>query len=83
LIITVAAYDENGTPLGTTSISMPANTHKAFLLTSQFPALQNAKGIIWFSAVTGTGNPAYFNVLGVRATTSTYTSIVPIVPAGF
>lgn len=83
LNIAVAAYDENGTQIVTGTISMPKNTHQAFLLTTQFPALQNAKGTIWFTAVDGAGNGTYFNVLGVRATTSTYTSIVPIVPAGF
>jgi hypothetical protein len=88
LNITVAAYDENGIQIVASTISMQQNTHTAFLLTSQFPALQNVKGTIWFTGVPftdakGVLQQEYFNVLGVRATTSTYTSIVPIVPAGF
>ncbi|HEV2199580.1 MAG TPA: hypothetical protein VGR73_07155 [Bryobacteraceae bacterium] len=84
LNITVTAYDENGVQLATPALpAMLANTHTAFLLTDKFPALKNAKGTIWFTAVDGMGNGTYFNVLGVRATTGTYTSIVPIVQAGF
>jgi hypothetical protein len=52
-------------------------------LTTQFPALVGKKGSIFFSGADASGNPAYFNVLGVRATNTTYTSIVPIVPAGY
>lgn len=84
LNITVAAYDENGVQLTTPPLpAMAANTHTAFLLTDKFPALKNVKGTIWFKATDSMGNGTFFNVLGVRATASTYTSIVPIVPAGF
>jgi hypothetical protein len=83
LNLTVNAYDQSGNQLVKTTISMPANTHQAFLLTTQFPALAGKKGSIFFSGADASGNPAYFNVLGVRATNTTYTSIVPIVPAGY
>jgi hypothetical protein len=81
LNLTVNAYDQSGNQLVKTTMTMPANTHQAFLLTTQFPALAAKKGAIFFSSVDAAGNQYYFNVLGVRATTSTYTSIVPIVPA--
>lgn len=82
LYITVTAYDENGVQIATPPLPpMDANTHQAFLLTNQFPALKNAKGTIWFTGADSNGNSVNFKALGVRATTSTYTSIVPIVLA--
>lgn len=81
LNLTVNAYDQSGNQLVKTTMTMPANAHQAFLLTTQFPALAGKRGTIFFSSVDAAGNQYYFNVLGVRATTNTYTSIVPIVPA--
>ena len=85
LTISVTAYDQNGVQLVNTTEQLKAYAHTACLLTDPvcFPQLTNAKGTIWFTGADAMGNPAYFNVLGVRATASTYTSIVPIVPAGF
>jgi len=85
LTITETAYDQSGNKLATGTITLASGTHEAFLLTDPtlgFPALAGKKGTIWFSGADSFGNPAYLNVLGVRATTSTYTSIVPIIPAG-
>ncbi len=83
LTISVVAYDETGHQLASSTIPILANAHTAFLLTTEFPALANTKGTIWFNGTDSAGNPAYFNLLGVRATATTFTSIVPIVPADF
>jgi hypothetical protein len=82
LNLAVTAYDQSGNQLVKTTISMAAGAHQAFLLNTQFAALAGKRGTVWLSGTDASGNPAYFNVLGVRATNTTYTSIVPIVPAG-
>jgi len=43
LNIAVTAYDPTGKQLVSTTISLAAGTHEAFLLTTQFPALVNEK----------------------------------------
>jgi hypothetical protein len=80
LTINVTAYDQSGNKLATTPVNLANGAHTAFLLTSQFPALAGKRGTIWFTGADSGGNQALFNVLGVRATNTTYTSIVPIVP---
>ena len=82
LTINVTAYDQSGNKLATNPVTLASGAHTAFLLTNQFPALAGKRGTIWFSGSDSGGNTANFNVLGVRATTNTYTSIVPIVPDG-
>jgi len=84
LNINVTAYNDSGTQLVNKTITLASGAHEAFLLTDPtlgFPALAGQKGTIWFSGTDASGNPAYFNVLGVRATADTYTSIVPLIPA--
>jgi hypothetical protein len=83
LTVSVTAYDQSGAQIASGSIPILSNAHTAFLLTNQFPQLANKKGTIWFNGADSAGNPANFNLLGVRATTTTFTSIVPIVPADF
>ena len=77
LTVGVTIYDINGNQILTDNITLPGNGHTAFLLTSRYPRLANSQG---FAVFTG----SYFmNVLGLRATGNTYTSVTPIVADGW
>jgi hypothetical protein len=69
--VPVTLYDDKGTTLGTTSIILPANGHKSFILTDQFPAAANIRGSVEFGSGGG-----QISALGIRATAAgAYTSI--------
>jgi hypothetical protein len=77
LTVGVSVYDMNGTLILTDNITLPGNGHTAFLLSSRYPQLANQQG---FAVFTGS---YYMNVLGLRATANTYTSVTPIVADGW
>ena len=64
-------YSDTGATLGTAFINLPANGHKSFILTSQFPAAANIRGSVQFGSGGG-----QIGALGIRAAaTGAYTSI--------
>jgi hypothetical protein len=77
LSVSVIVYDMNGNQILTDNITLPGNGHTSFLLTSRYPQLANRQG---FAIFTGS---YYMNILGLRATTSTFTSVTPIVANGW
>ncbi len=77
LTITVTFYDQTGTNFDTETIQLAPLAHTAFMLPVRFPKSAGKKGYVIFSA------SSYFNVLGLRATGSTFTSITPVIPQGF
>ena len=79
--VTVTFYDQTGTkiPTATTTILLGGTNpqHQSFLLPTRFPEANGKKGFVVFQ---GSSN---FNLLGLRATNTTLTSVTPIVPLGF
>jgi hypothetical protein len=77
LTVTVTIFDINGNQILTDSFSVPGSGHTAFMLTDRYPQLAGVRGFALFSG-------SYFmNVLGLRATATTFTSITPIVAVGW
>jgi hypothetical protein len=69
--VPVTLYSDVGTKLGAISINLPANGHKSFILTDQFPAAADIRGSVAFGS--GGGQIA---AVGIRATSAgAYTSI--------
>ena len=77
LAVGVTVYDINGNQLLTDTITLPTNAHTAFLLTTRYPQLATQQGFVIFSG------SYYMNVLGLRATATTYTSVTPIIANGW
>ena len=77
LTVTVAIYDLNGNQILTDTITIPGSGHTSFMLTDRYPQLAGMQG---FALFTGS---YYMNVLGLRATATTFTSITPIVANGW
>ena len=77
LSIGVTIYDLNGNQILTDKMSIPGLGHTAFMLTDRYPQLAGVEGFVVF-----TGG-YYMNVLGLRATATTFTSITPIVADGW
>lgn len=81
--ITVGFFGQSGlVPLP--SITLKLGQHMSFLLDQKFPQLKGQKGVVRFTGTAPGGILPYaFKVLGVRATSTTYTSIAPLVPCNF
>lgn len=83
ITVNVTAYDQNGTSLfaAPKPIQLNGNGHTSFLLTN-YTELANQKGVVIFTGVPSDQNNAqgWINVLGLRATPTTLTSIIPLVP---
>ena len=77
LAVGVTVYDLFGKQLLTDTITLPSNGHTAFLLTTRYPQLASQQGFVVFSG------SYYMNVLGLRATGTTFTSVTPIVASGW
>ncbi len=77
LSVTVTVYDLNGNRILADVFSLPGSGHTSFMLTDRYPQLNGVRGFIVF-----TGS-YYMNVLGLRATDTTFTSITPIVADGW
>jgi hypothetical protein len=77
LAVGVTVYDLTGKPLLTDTITLPSNGHTSFLLTTRYPQLANQQGFVVFSG------SYYMNVLGLRATATTFTSVTPIIANGW
>jgi len=76
LTVGVTVYDMSGNQILTDSLTLPGNGHTAFLLTTRYPQVAKQQGFVIFTG-------SYFmNVLGLRATGNTYTSVTPIVADG-
>lgn len=83
ITVNVTAYDQNGTPLfaAPKTIQLKGGGHTSFMLTN-YTELNMQKGIVVFTGVPSDQNNAsgWINVLGLRATPTTLTSIIPLVP---
>lgn len=85
ITVSVTAYDQNGTALfaAPKTIQLNGNGHTSFLLTN-YTELAERKGIVVFSGPnpgTDSSNASgWINVLGLRATPTTLTSVIPLVP---
>jgi hypothetical protein len=77
LTVTVSIYDVNGNPILSDTITIPGLGHTSFMLTDRYPQLAGVQG---FALFTGS---YYMNVLGLRATSTTFTSVTPIVTNGW
>jgi hypothetical protein len=77
LAVGVTVYDVHGNQLLTDTFTLPGNGHTSFLLTARYPQLATQQGFVIFSG------SYYMNVLGLRATSSTFTSVTPIVASGW
>jgi hypothetical protein len=77
LAVGVTVYDAHGNQLLTDTITLPSNGHTSFLLTTRYPQLATQQGFVVFSG------SYYMNVLGLRATGTTFTSVTPIVASGW
>lgn len=86
ITVNVTAYDQNGTSLfaAPKTIQLKGNGHTSFLLTN-YTELTGQKGIVVFTGVPSDQNNAqgWINVLGLRATPVTLTSIIPLVPCNY
>jgi hypothetical protein len=68
--INVAAYDENGQTLGTSTLTMGSMTHISFILSQQWPFTASQRGNVYFGGATD------YAVLGLRFTPDNhYTSV--------
>ncbi len=76
--VTATVLDQNGNPLGTYSLSLPALGHTSFVIPSQFGVTNNQTGVIQFANTSG-GN---LGGVGLRASTitGTFTSVPVIIP---
>lgn len=70
--ITMTARDESGAQIGTGTVTLSPGTKTAFALSDKVPAISLKRG--WVEVTTSTGNIA---VLGLRFTSSAFTSIPP------
>ncbi len=77
LSVAVIVYDINGNPILTDTITIPGAGHASFMLTGRYPQLAGVQGFVVFSG------SYYMNVLGLRATATTFTSVTPIVADGW
>ena len=77
LTVSVTVNDLNGNKILTDTLTLPGYGHTSFMLTDKYPQLANQKGFVVFSG------GYYMNVLGLRATSTTFTSITPIVASGW
>lgn len=92
ITVNVTAYDQNGTSLfaAPKTIQLKGGGHTSFMLTN-YAELTGQKGIVVFAGpnsstggITDPNNPSgWINVLGLRATNSTLTSIIPLVPCNY
>ena len=86
--VQVAFYDQNGnqipTPVGQVdTIILPSGAHTSFLLDQQYPQIIGQKGTVVFTGTDASNYLYLIKVLGLRATATTFTSIIPIVPCDF
>lgn len=86
--INISFLDENGnaipTPAGQVdTVILPFGQHTSFMLDSQYPQIIGQKGTVIFKGSDQYGNYYDVNVLGLRATSTQFTSITPMVPCNF
>ena len=62
--------DDTGTVLQTTSVTLPANGHSAFVLGTNYPLTAGKRGTVEFDSAS-----AQISVLGIRANGNAFTSI--------
>jgi hypothetical protein len=77
LTVSITILDLNGNQILTDTITIPGSGHTSFMLTDRYPQLAGLQGFALFSG------SYYMNVLGLRATATTFTSITPIVAGGW
>jgi hypothetical protein len=77
LTVSVTILDLNGNQILTDTITLPGSGHTSFMLTDRYPQFAGVQGFALFSG------SYYMNVLGLRATATTFTSITPIVADGW
>jgi hypothetical protein len=74
-LLTASVRDDNGTEIARESISIPANGHTSFEVTSRLPSTAAKRGFVEFTSTTGSG----ISGLGLRfSPTLSFTSI-PVV----
>jgi len=73
--VPVVIRDNNGASVGTTSISLPANGHSAFILTDQFAMTIGQSGTIEFDTPVG----GRISVLGIRFPPSGSFTAIPVI----
>jgi hypothetical protein len=66
--------DENGTPLGSSQLSLPGSGHSAFFVNNRFSATGNRRGVIEFRSNSGT-----LTGVGLRFSASGSFTSVPII----
>jgi hypothetical protein len=71
--VSVVVCNQAGTQIGTGAISLPANGHTSFVLSTQFPWTANMVGTATFVTPTG----GQISVLGIRFTPPGTTTTVP------
>ena len=76
----VTVYDQNGNQVLTDTITLAFGQHTAVLLNQQYPQTATMKGMVTFTSLDPMGNSYAIKTLGVRATDTTYTSVIPIIP---
>ena len=80
--VAVVIRDDTGALIGTGSVALPANGHKSFVLSTQFPITSNGRGTIEFDTPAG----GQISVLGIRTTplgsSNTLTTIPPLANVG-
>jgi hypothetical protein len=77
LVVGLTVYDLHGNQLLTDTIVLQGYGHTSFVLTARYPQLAGQQGFAVFSG-------SYdMNVLGLRATGSTFTSVTPVVASGW
>ena len=77
LVVGLTVYDLHGNQSLTDTIVLQGYGHTSFLLNARYPQLKNQQG---FAVFNGSYN---MNVLGLRATGSTFTSLTPVVASGW
>jgi len=78
--------NQQGTSLGTGSLTLNPGQHTAFLLSTQFPQQTAGQtGMVVITATDPNGNPYFIKTLGLRVNNAntTYTSVTPVIPCNF
>jgi pseudomonalisin len=74
----VVARDRNGLVVANGAVALPALGHTAFVVSTQFPALANQRGILEFTPPVS----AQVSVMGLRATPSGAFTGIPVLAQG-
>jgi Phosphate-induced protein 1 conserved region/Bacterial Ig-like domain (group 3) len=69
--VSLVVRDDSGAVLETTTLTLPANGHSAFVLGTNYPLTAGKRGTVEFDSTAG----AQISVLGIRANGNAFTSI--------